>query len=135
MEYRQYIIIPKQPKMSAGKIASQAVHASFMALEKQKYNITKKDDNTITTINGNGTRIVNEWKDEGQTVIVLECKNQLQLMSAAKYLEQWSVPHHLYIDEGMTEVDPLTPTALATGVMHKYSWWMLKQFKLYGAKR
>ena len=126
IEYKQFIIIPKKAKMSPGKIASQAVHASFMALEKQRA-IERRDSSNETNIE--------KWKENGQCVIVLECEDQEQLMSAAKYLEQWNIPHHLYIDEGMTEVLPLTPTALATGILDKNHWWMLSQFKLYGYKK
>lgn len=118
--YKQFVILPKKPKMSAGKLASQAVHASFMALEEQQINNKK---------------VIQNWKKSGQTVIVLECKNIEQLLSATEYFEQWKIPHHLYIDEGHTEVDALTPTALATGVLTEDRFWMLNQFKVYGYKK
>ena len=123
MTYKQYIIIPKKPKMSSGKIASQAVHASFMAIESQQNN------------NKNAKKIIQQWKNEGQTVIVLECKDQLQLLSAAKYLEQWDISHHLYIDEGHTEVDALVPTALASGILPESLFWLFSQYNLYGSKK
>ena len=37
----------------------------------------------------------------------------------------------LYIDEGLTEVSPMTPTALATGILTEKDWWCLDEFKLY----
>lgn len=123
LKYKQFVIIPKRPKMSPGKIASQAVHASFMALENQMDSILLSGDLA--------TPITELWKENGQCVIVLQCKDTSALMSAAKYLEQWDVPNHLYIDEGHTEVDALTPTALATGILEESQWWMLEQFKLY----
>ena len=115
IEYKQFIIVPKSLKMSKGKIASQVAHATFMALEKQ----------------GKVDGMIEKWKDSGMCVIVLECKNTEQLLSAAKYCEQWNIPNHLYIDEGLTEVDPLTPTALSTGVIPSKMHWMFSQFKLY----
>ena len=99
--------------MSTGKIASQVAHATFMALEK-----TDK-------------AVIKEWKKNGMCVIVLECKTPLQLMGIAKYLEQWKVSNHIYIDEGLTEVSMGTPTALATGVLTEEYFWMLSQLKLY----
>lgn len=36
MKYIQYVIIPRKPKMSTGKIASQTAHATYMALENQR---------------------------------------------------------------------------------------------------
>jgi len=116
IKYKQFVIIPKDPKMSAGKIASQTAHATFMALEK-----TNK-------------KLIEEWKVNGMCVIVLECETPLQLMGIAKYLDQWKVSNHLYIDEGLTEVGMGTPTALATGVLTEEYFWMLSQLKLFGSK-
>lgn len=113
IKYKQYVIVPKKPKMSIGKIASQVTHATFMALEQEDNNVIKK------------------WKNEGMCVIVLQCKDSIQLFGIAKYLEQWKIKHHLYIDEGLTEVDMGTPTALATGIFTENMNWMLSTLKLY----
>jgi len=113
IKLKQFVIIPKKPKMSVGKIASQTAHATFMALEKQK-----------------DKRLINEWKHSGMCVIVLECKDTHQLFGIAKYFEQWNISHHLYIDEGITEVEMGTPTALATGILREDKHWILNQLKL-----
>jgi len=117
IKYKQFVIVPKVPKMSTGKVASQVAHATFMALEK-----TNKE-------------LIKEWKRNGMCVIVLECKTPLQLMGIAKYLEQWKVLNHIYIDEGLTEVSMGTPTALATGVLTDEYFWMLSTLKLYTEKK
>ena len=119
IKYKQFVIVPKKPKMSAGKIASQVAHATFMALEKQHESTGKR------------SLLIDSWKVNGMCVIVLQCKTSLQLMGIAKYLEQWKIPHHLYIDEGITEIDMGTPTALATGVMSEEQYWMLSTLELY----
>ncbi len=113
IKFKQFVIIPKRPKMSAGKIASQTAHATFMALEK-----TDK-------------KLVQDWKKSGMCVIVLECKNEIKLHGIAKYLEQWNIPNHLYFDEGITEIEMGTATALATGVLKEEEFWMLSQLKLF----
>lgn len=113
IKLKQFVIVPNKPKMSVGKIASQVAHATFMALDNQP-----------------DTLLINEWKNSGMCVIVLACKDTLQLMGIAKYFEQWEIPHHLYIDEGMTEVDMGTPTALATGVLKTDQFWMFSKLKL-----
>lgn len=110
---KQFVIVPKRPRMSTGKVASQVAHASFMALE------------------GENKALKSLWRDSGMCVIVLQCKDTAQLMGIAKYFEQWGIKHHLYIDEGMTEVDMGTPTALATGILKREQFWMLSQLKLY----
>lgn len=122
-KYCQYVIIPRKPKMSKGKIASQVAHATFMALEKQKDLYIKKKE---------GFLIKEEWKNNGMCVIVLQCKNSLELFGIAKYFEEWKIPHHLYIDEGLTEVNMGTPTSLATGVMTEEQFWILGTMRLFG---
>lgn len=120
IEYKQFVIVPLSPKMSKGKIASQVAHATFMALEKQM-NLKQK-----------GIDLIQEWKKNGMCVIVLQCNSPLHLMGIAKYLEQWDIPNHIYIDEGITEVEMGTPTALATGVMTEEQFWMLGTMDLFG---
>ncbi|KKK42052.1 hypothetical protein LCGC14_2386860 [marine sediment metagenome] len=39
IKYKQFVVIPKRPKMSAGKMVSQGCHATFMALEKTDKNM------------------------------------------------------------------------------------------------
>jgi len=121
IKYKQYVVVPKRPKMSKGKIASQVAHATFMALENQRE----------TSNEGSKWDNIDEWKIEGQCVIVLECKSQIELMNIAEYCKQWKVPHHLYIDEGMTEIPMGTATALATGVVPEEMFWMFSQLKLF----
>lgn len=116
IKLKQYVIVPKNPEMSKGKMASQVAHATFLALDKcHEIDLAK-------------------WKFNGMCVIVLECEDTHQLSNIAKYLEQWNVPHHMYIDEGITEVNPMTPTALATGVLTEDKFWMFDEFKLFGEK-
>lgn len=110
----QYIILPKKPKMSSGKLVSQGCHACWLALEKQK-----------------DKKLINEWKNSGKCVIVLQVKDTEQLSNTSKYLEQWNIPHHIYHDEGLTEIPAFTPTALATGVLTEKQFWMLGTLKLF----
>ena len=111
---KQFVIVPKKPKMSAGKIASQVAHATFMALDRQE-----------------DKRLIKEWKNTGMCVIVLQCQTPLQLFGISKYLDQWEIVNHLYIDEGITEVSMGTPTALATGVLRPEQHWMFKTMELF----
>jgi peptidyl-tRNA hydrolase len=124
IKLRQYVIVPKKPKMSPGKIASQVAHATFMALEKQREGIGIERGSL-------NPKIIRDWKENGMCVIVLQCKNKYDLLGIREYLDQWNIPCHLYIDEGLTEVDPLSPTCLATGVITEDKHWIFSKFKLY----
>jgi len=111
---KQYVVIPKSLRMSPGKIASQVAHATFLALE------------------GENRALVNAWKREGMCVIVLQCRNLDQLNGLNNYCETWNVKHHMYVDEGLTEVLPFVPTALATGIIKEDKEWIFRRFELYG---
>lgn len=131
---KQYVFIPKSLKMSVGKAASQVAHATFMALEKQ----SEKTIHAWFDRYEIGKNQIEIWKDSGMCVIVLEAKNPEHLMQISKYFEQWNITHHLYIDEGYTEVLPMTATALATEILDdedELIKGMLKNFKLYGARK
>lgn len=118
IKYKQFVIVPRNPKMSTGKVASQVAHATFMALDKQ-------DDRNLQA----------EWIKNGMCVIVLECEDITQLIGINEYLNQWNVVHHMYIDEGLTEVGMGTATALATGILTEEYFWMFMKLKLYGTKK
>ncbi len=114
IKLKQFVIVSKRPKMSKGKIASQVAHSTFMALEKQK-----------------NKKLINIWKNNGMCVIVLECKNESELFGIAEYLKQWKILYHLYIDEGLTEVNMGTPTSLATGVLTEDQFWIFRTMRLF----
>ena len=116
IKYKQFVIIPKIPKMSKGKLVSQGCHATFMAIEKQKEYLFNK---------------IRKWKRKGMCVIVLQCSTSERLMTIAKYLDQWGIINHLYIDEGITEVEMGTPTALATGILTEDKFWIFENLRLY----
>ena len=127
IKFKQFVIVPKNPKMSIGKVASQVAHSTFLSLENQKANhkLLGYDTRKKTL------ELIEQWKLNGMCVIVLECDNTTQLFGIAKYLEEWNVPHHLYIDEGLTEIPMGTPTSLATGVLTQEQFWMLGTLKLF----
>ena len=123
IKYKQYVIVPKKPKMSPGKIASQVSHATFMAIDKQQ---------TLQALNLEwDTDIIELWKQNGMCVIVLECKDEIQLNNISKYLSEWKVPHHLYVDEGLYGCKPFTATALATGILTEDKFWIFENMRLF----
>ena len=109
---KQYVIIPKKPKMSPGKKIAQACHASFLALGKET------------------AEAIAEWAQEGMPVIVLEAEDIKQMMNISLYCDHWDIKQHTYIDEGKTEVKPFTPTALATGLVTEKQEWIFQDLEL-----
>jgi len=95
--YKQVIAIRIDLKMSKGKTAAQAAHASLSAMEK----VDKK--------------IAAAWKKEGQKKVVLEIKDLAELMSIRKKCDKEKIPNVLVADAGLTELPAGTVTALAIG--------------------
>lgn len=112
-----YIVLNGEHKMSPGKAAAQAVHASQMLSGNSKFDFLS---------------------DYKRTVIVLEAKNTQQLLSLYTYLDDADVESSYYIDEGHNEVDAYSVTALAAGPFEYEdieSREMFAAFPLFGFKK
>lgn len=97
-----YVLVNKDLGMSVGKTAAQVAHA-----------ISRVD------------------LGAPHTVIVLEAGTE-QLHNLKQYLGAANIPHHLYIDEGINEVPPMSATALAFGmVVDNFTPDFIAGFKLY----
>lgn len=94
---KQAIVIRTDVKMSRGKIAVQAAHASVAVLDK----ISK-------------TKLA-KWKEEGQKKIVLKVKTLEDLTGLKNKCDSLKIACSLVADAGLTEVEPGTITALAIG--------------------
>lgn len=96
-----YIVINGELKMSPGKAAAQAVHASMTL--------------GVNSISDFGSQ-------QKRTVIVLEAKNTEQIKNLEEYLSLSDIDADYYIDEGVNEVDAYSATALAAfiGDNHDY---------------
>lgn len=81
---KMYVVVNVDLKMSIGKIAAQVAHAV--------------------------TRV--EVTAPPKIVIVLAAKTE-QIHNLKAYLDQNKISNHLYIDEGVNEVDPMSATVLA----------------------
>ena len=82
--YRMYVLVNTELGMSIGKTAAQVAHA-------------------VARIRSNKVP---------HTVIVLEATTE-QLHNLHQYLNDRNVQSHLYIDEGVNEIEPFSVTALA----------------------
>lgn len=80
---RLYVLVNTDLKMSTGKTAAQVAHA-------------------VSRLDCHPPKVT----------IVLQATTE-QLHNLDTYLERKHIPHHLYIDEGVNEVPPMSATALA----------------------
>lgn len=123
----QYIILNKGAGMSTGKAAAQAAHASQMGL------LAQVDFDTLRSPYED--KLTNLWMRGGHYAkIVLEVPSAECLKDAERYINDRGFRTALIIDEGRTEISPVTPTALGTGVVDKdfpHARETFSAFKLY----
>lgn len=99
-----YIFINDGVGMSRGKIAAQASHA---AVEAYRLSTGRPD-------------LLRAWYEGGHyKKLVMRASNSLNLITIERYLNDRDFKTALVIDEGMTEIEPLTPTALGVAVVDK----------------
>lgn len=99
-EVKQVIVVRKDLKMGAGKLASQVAHASVLS-----YLEAMKSDKEI----------VKSWLGSGQRKIVLEVDDEKMLEKLFKAFKYENVPCALVNDAGLTQLPPGTTTALGIG--------------------
>jgi PTH2 family peptidyl-tRNA hydrolase len=97
MELKQVIIIRNDLRMSKGKIAAQASHASVDCLLK-----SHKD-------------LVEEWRSQGMKKIILKADNLEEIMQYKKQAEDAKLAVCVIKDAGQTEVKPGTITCIGIG--------------------
>ncbi len=97
MEYKQAILVRADLKLSKGKMAAQASHASVEATLK-----SHKDD-------------VKKWRAEGMKKVVLKVPDQKALFKYKQIAEDLGLVVALITDAGHTEIPAGTTTCLAIG--------------------
>jgi len=99
-KFKQVLILRSDLKMSCGKAAVQACHASVSSAEN-----TKKAH----------TSWWRGWINEGQRKIVLKVASETELRDMEEKAITSNLPAALISDKGLTELPPGTITALGIG--------------------
>jgi len=97
-----YIFVNSGADMSPGKLAAQTAHAAVEA-----YKISRND-------------LIDAWYlGNHHTKLVMDGGNAFRLRTIKDYLERRGFDCELIIDEGRTEIEPFTPTALGVEIVDK----------------
>lgn len=97
-----YIFVNTTAGMSPGKLAAQAAHAAVEA-----YHISEN-------------RLIDAWYiGRHHTKLIMDGGSGTQLKVIKDYLERRGFSCELIIDEGRTEIEPFTPTALGVEIVDK----------------
>ena len=95
--YKQVILVRTDLKLSKGKMAVQACHASVDAVLKSS------------------RRKVDSWRKEGMKKSVLKVKDRKELFEYKKKANSLGLKTALITDAGRTHLEPGTITCLAIG--------------------
>lgn len=97
-----YLFANKGLNMTAGKMAAQVAHAAVNA--------------TL----GSDPDAVSDWTSGGHyTKVVLQCKDEAAMLKAERYIQDRGFKTFLVIDEGRTEIEPHSITALGVEIVDK----------------
>jgi len=96
-EYKQCILILDDLKLSRGKAAAQAAHASLISYERAPVRDRKN------------------WKQQGQKKVVLKVQSLEELYVVKDEAEKLGLSCAIVEDAGLTEIPPGTVTALGIG--------------------
>ncbi|MBI4170150.1 MAG: peptidyl-tRNA hydrolase [Candidatus Aenigmarchaeota archaeon] len=94
---KQVIVMRGDLKLSLGKAAAQASHASVSAALKSKKTALKK------------------WQLEGQKKVILKARNLEELIALKKKCDRLGLTNSIISDAGRTELAAGTITALGIG--------------------
>jgi PTH2 family peptidyl-tRNA hydrolase len=97
MKYKQVIVVRKDLNISCGKLCVQVAHASLeAALQSNK-------------------EIVDKWRKEGAKKVVLEVKDEKELLKIYEAAKKEGLVCVIIKDAGLTELLPGTITCVAIG--------------------
>ncbi len=96
-EYKQCIVLREDLKLSKGKVAVQAAHASILSYERVPVGDRKN------------------WKEQEQKKVALKVPSLEELYNVRDDAEKLGLPCAIVEDAGLTEIPPGTVTALGIG--------------------
>lgn len=133
MKPAMYIFINRGLGMSPGKIAAQAGHAAVEAAMLSAHMLSP-DNYTFEK-----EKLWNGWREGLHYVkYVMEARDSEHLRDIDRYLRDRGFETALILDEGHTEVAPITPTALGVALVDKddpHAKATFSTFKLYKEPR
>lgn len=99
---KQVIILRADLGMSPGKAAAQAAHASLACYDQIRNDPEHK-------------HMLDQWFNTGSTKIILQAANEDQMSNLQYSISDLNIPTFMVYDEGRTELDKDTMTALGIG--------------------
>jgi PTH2 family peptidyl-tRNA hydrolase len=99
-QYKQVIAFRSDLKLSKGKSAAQAGHASVLATEDARKHHKEW---------------LEGWFREGQCKIAVKVRNEQELITLETAAKEMGLPSSLVVDRGLTEIPPGTITCVGIG--------------------
>lgn len=128
-----YLFVNKGLGMSGGKIGAQVAQATFGIFNHLSLLYNEEFDAASKLL-------MTWWEGPGHhhAVYVMEARDSEHLYSIERYLQSRGFKTYMMIDEGMTEIKPITPTVLAVEIVDKDDEHVaatFSVFKLYNDRK
>lgn len=116
-----YLFLNRGLKMSTGKAAAQVAHAAVEAYRiSLRYPDGLRPEPHLPATGLVEPNLVRRWYLGGHYMkLVMEARDAAHLRDIERYLQNRGFATALVLDEGHTEVDPITPTALGVEIVDK----------------
>lgn len=141
MKPAMYLFINRGLGMSPGKIAAQAGHAAVEAalLSHPEPRLAEQTNwrygNSVMTDDETRLKLWDAWRTGlHYAKYVMEARDEQHLTAIERYLRDRGFRTALIIDEGHTEIEPITATALGVALVDKddlHTAAAFSSFKLY----
>lgn len=110
-----YIFLNRGAGMSTGKAAAQAGHAAVEA-----FRLSMRHPEGLSSAYYEESNLVRLWYKGGHYAkYVMACRDDAHLRDTERYLNDRGFKTALILDEGHTEVAPITPTALGVELVDR----------------
>lgn len=130
-EMKMVLVVRKDLKMGAGKVAAQCAHAAVASVEMVAALASASDadfspnnrSSTTPSFSASGSRDPNllwpqwlsAWRSTGYAKVVLQCQDEAEMMGIAQSAKSAGLPYYVIRDAGRTQIAAGSKTVVSIG--------------------
>lgn len=115
-ETKMVLVVRKDLKMGAGKVAAQCAHAAVASVERlTEMSSQSTSVSPATDLTGMWTQWFTAWRHTGYAKVVLQCPDEEEMMAVATRAKGCQLPYYIIRDAGRTQIAAGSKTVIAVG--------------------